>query len=211
MIMKFISLAALAICLGALFYHFVNILRLGKPKDLSDPSGSVSQGVIYANTKAMMPTNKESAYLHLPTYTAGIIYHIGTFMAILVYFISFTPLLNLWPALWTIAGCGFVISSICGTALFFKRCVSKNLKIMSNIDDYLSNLFTTLLHIMTALLLWFSDNSLISSLYYIEVSLLLLYIPLGKLKHMLYYFAARYHLGFFYGWRNVWPPKKKGN
>ena len=33
-------------------------------------------------------------------------------------------------------------------------------------------------------------------------------MPLGKLRHAVYYFAARYHLGFFYGWRNVWPNKE---
>ena len=80
---------------------------------------------------------------------------------------------------------------------------------MSNLDDYLSNMLTTLFQLMTALLLWFHDSTLVSTLYYIEVSLLLLYIPQGKLKHMLYYFAARYHLGFFYGWRNVWPKKER--
>jgi hypothetical protein len=34
-------------------------------------------------------------------------------------------------------------------------------------------------------------------------------MPLGKLRHVVYYFAARYHLGFFYGWRNVWPNHEK--
>ena len=44
--------------------------------------------------------------------------------------------------------------------------------------------------------------------YYIITTILLLYMPVGKLKHLVYYFSARYHLGFFYGWRNVWPQKK---
>ncbi len=206
--MKFISLAALAICLGMLLYHFIRIVRLGKPKDLSQPSGSVAKGVVYANTTAMMPQNKESAFLHLPTYTMGIIFHIGIFTSILIYFLSFTPLLDMWPLLWKIIGCCVTISGICGIALFVKRIINKNLKIMSNWDDYLSNLLTTLFQIMTALFLWFHDSNLVGILYYIEVSLLLLYIPQGKLKHMLYYFAARYHLGFFYGWRNVWPKRE---
>ncbi|MBQ9435902.1 MAG: hypothetical protein IJU33_07240 [Bacteroidales bacterium] len=206
--MKFISLAALAICLGMLLYHFIRIVRLGKPKDLSEPSGSVAKGVVYANTTAMMPQNKESAYMHLPTYTMGIIFHIGIFTSILLYFISFTPLLDMWPLFWKIIGCCLAISGICGLTLFIKRCINKNLKVMSNLDDYLSNMLTTLFQLMTALLLWFHDSTLVSTLYYIEVSLLLLYIPQGKLKHMLYYFAARYHLGFFYGWRNVWPKRE---
>jgi hypothetical protein len=43
--------------------------------------------------------------------------------------------------------------------------------------------------------------------YFICAGLLFLYLPLGKLKHSLYFFAARYHLGFFYGWRGIWPVK----
>jgi len=45
--------------------------------------------------------------------------------------------------------------------------------------------------------------------YNITATILFLYLPFGKLKHVVYYFAARYHLGFFYGWRNTWPPRKK--
>lgn len=207
--MKIVSLIALAICIGILCYHLVRIIRLGKPKDLSEPSGSVTQGVIYSNTVAMMPQNKESAYLHIPTYAAGMIFHIGTFLAILLYFLSFTPLLSMWPVFWHIIACGFAISACCGISLLIKRCVNKNLKVMSNPDDYLSNLFTTLFHIVTILLLCFHDSQWANMLYYTEVTLLLLYLPIGKLKHLLYYFSARYHLGFFYGWRNVWPIKKE--
>jgi len=49
----------------------------------------------------------------------------------------------------------------------------------------------------------------VTILYYISSILLFLYMPLGKLRHAVYYFAARYHLGFFYGWRNVWPNNEK--
>jgi nitrate reductase gamma subunit len=45
--------------------------------------------------------------------------------------------------------------------------------------------------------------------YYFISIILFLYLPFGKLKHAVYYFAARYHLGFFYGWRNTWKPKKE--
>ena len=44
--------------------------------------------------------------------------------------------------------------------------------------------------------------------YYIIMALLFVWMPLGKIKHVLYFFFARYHLGFFYGWRGTWPPKK---
>jgi hypothetical protein len=46
--------------------------------------------------------------------------------------------------------------------------------------------------------------------YFIFAGVLFLYLPSGKLKHSLYFFAARYHLGFFYGWRGIWPLKTHG-
>ena len=55
------------------------------PKDLSQETGSVKKGIIYSFTGAMSPTAKESAYLHLPTYVAGLLYHAGIFTSLLFF------------------------------------------------------------------------------------------------------------------------------
>lgn len=77
------------------------------------------------------------------------------------------------------------------------------LRSLSNPDDYLSNILVTLFQAGTILTLYLPE---VRASYFILASILFLYIPLGKLKHVIYFFAARYHLGFFYGWRGVWPP-----
>jgi hypothetical protein len=56
-----------------------------------------------------------------------------------------------------------------------------------------------------------SNPPILQSFYYLTYSLLMLYIPIGKLRHTVYFFAARYHLGYFFGWRGVWPPAKLKN
>lgn len=209
--LQIISLVALAFCFVMMLAHFVRIVRLGKPKDFSVKSGSVAKGVAYANTVAMMPANKESAYMHLPTYAAGIIYHLGTFLSLLLFVLSLFNLNAYYPQ-WLsliLAAC-LLVSGVCGTVLLIKRFVNKNLHSLANPDDYLSNFFTTLLHFATACYLAFAGCCCsVPYIYYISVTLLLLYMPFGKLRHVVYYFAARYHLGFFYGWRNVWPPKEE--
>ena len=218
-IFQIIAICALVICKITLLFHFIRIVKLGAPKDLSQKSGSVSKGVIYANTTSMLPQHKESAYMHLPTYSAGILFHIGTFSALFIFVLSlfpfFNPLLqflNRWLQCEMIVQyiiAGFMaITTFCGIMLFIKRIMSKSLKVLSNADDYISNGLTTLFQLMTVLFLVFPAQDKIVAVYYIIIALLLLYLPFGKLKHALYYFAARYHLGFFYGWRNVWPPKK---
>lgn len=80
---------------------------------------------------------------------------------------------------------------------------------MTNPDDYLSNAFTTLFQVATVIYLLMPLQVCAVNTYYIVCAVLFLYMPVGKLKHLLYYFSARYHLGFFYGWRNVWPQKKE--
>ena len=78
---QWITLAAAAYCLAALLFHFFRLIRLGVAQDFSIPAGDPEGAIIYSFTGAMSPNKKESSFLHMPTYLAGIIYHLGTFMA----------------------------------------------------------------------------------------------------------------------------------
>jgi len=195
------TLSAFLIAIGSCFYHLIRLIRLGKPTDYSVQQGNISKAVIYSFTKAMSPTKKESAYLHLPTYTAGIIYHLGTFLSIFLFFIFiFDSGFNLTTNYILI---GFlIISGISGLGILVKRTLKKELLSLSNPDDFISNFLVTFFQLATALTLFTNEGIIIYS--FISTALLL-YLPLGKLKHTIYFFAARYHLGFFYGWRGIWP------
>ena len=85
-VLQYIAIVAAVYCLVSLFVHFVRVVRLGAPKDKSEPSGSVKEGVVYANTIAMMPNQKESAYLHLPSYATGMLFHIGLFCGFIMHY-----------------------------------------------------------------------------------------------------------------------------
>lgn len=209
---QYLALAALAYCVAAFSIHFVRILRLGKPKDKSRKSGSVGKGVLYANTVAMLPQNKETAYLHLPTYSVGIIYHLGTFLSLLLFVLLLISPVREWlfnlPVLSAILAACLSVSTLAGFGLFAKRLVKKEMRELSHGDDYLSNLSITLFQLFTFLaMIYLGCSEGISIAYYLVCAWLFIYFPLGKLRHVLYYFSARYHLGFFYGWRNVWPQK----
>jgi hypothetical protein len=204
---QWMALGALAICALVLFAHFIRLIRLGNPTDYSKKSGSVAKGVAYSSTVAMID-HKESAYLHIPTYFAGMVYHVGTFVSLFLFvFFLINIALEFTLPLWLkwILITGLSISTICGFILFVKRLLVKNMRNLSNLDDYLSNLIVTLFQGMTIRYLL---CPCVETNYYIFVCILLLYMTVGKLKHVVYFFAARYHLGFFYGWRNTWPPKK---
>lgn len=207
-VFQIIAIAAACFCLCGLFLHFIHIVRLGKPNDLSEKSGDTTKGIVYANTTAMLPQNKESAYLHLPGYAAGMLFHIGIFTSFLVFLLSFFPFFNRWIEVSTlrlIIAAVLAVTCLSGYILLFRRVLSKDLKGLSTPDDFISNALTSTFQLFTILHLVWPTNGVVTALYYIACALLFVYMPFGKLRHAVYYFAARYHLGFFYGWRNVWP------
>jgi hypothetical protein len=203
---RIFSLIAFVICCISLAFHLIRLIRLGSPKDYSLKRGNLKSAVAYSFTGAMNPREKESAYLHFPTYTAGILYHIGTFLSLIIFSLSLFSVSITGVFQWGFL-CLLAASSISGLGIFIKRITLKKLKSFSNPDDYISNLLVTAFQISTLIVLVYES---FIPYYFICAGLLFLYIPLGKLKHSLYFFAARYHLGFFYGWRGVWPAKSHG-
>ncbi len=198
---QWIALSSMVFSLGVLGFHFLRLIRLGKPRDLARPSGSESAGIRYSFTRGMSPAHKESAYLHLPTYTAGLIYHAGTFLSvallILSFFISDVPDMITW----ILSICLF-LSCLSGLFILIKRVTVRKLRTLSNPDDYFSNILVTLFQAMTIAYLLIGHPA--GCPYYLCAAILFLYMPLGKLKHLVYFFAARYQLGLFFGRRGVW-------
>lgn len=201
-----LALVALFLCLIGLSYRFARLIKAGPPPDLSKARSNPSSALVYSFLGAMSPQKKESAFLHLPTYTAGLLYHAGTFVA-MVLFVVF--LSGSFPDTWLrILFVGALsVSSASGIGILLKRVlVLRHAKFLSTPDDYISNILVTVFHVLTVATL--IDNS-IASVTFVWVSALLLYLPFGKLKHVLYFFAARYQLGLFYGRRGVWPHRKQ--
>ena len=198
---KIVSLVALAICLVSLAVHFIRLTRLGNPVDYSVQAGDTTKAVIYSFTGAMSPAKKESAYLHLPTYSAGILYHLGTFASVAIFLVLLSGIVLPGP-LPVVFAAFFGVKLTAGLLVLIKRITKPELRSLSNPDDYISNILVTGTQAFTALVLL---NTAIGSVYFLWVSLLLLYIPVGKLRHAIYFFAARYHLGYYFGYRGTWP------
>ncbi|MFH2144125.1 MAG: hypothetical protein ABIJ97_16990 [Bacteroidota bacterium] len=179
-------------------------LALKKYYDPSLAKGKVKPAIVFSYTKAMSPAKKESAYMHLPTYTAGMIFHLGTFFCFFCLILFFVKIST--PIWFSYLSAILIFSSaVCGIGLLIKRITLAKLRSLSNPDDYFSNLLVTGFQILTACS--FLDQSIYYVLF-IYSSALLIYIPVGKLKHTIYFFADRVHLGKYYGKRGVWPVEK---
>ena len=199
-----LTYCALAVCLASIIFHITRLLKLGFPKDYSVKSGNTDKAIFYAFTGAMNPKAKESAFLHLPTYLLGILYHLGTFVSIPLFFL-FLFELRIPQVVTRILAVFILITALSGFTILIKRIALKKLSSLSNPDDYISNILVSLFQLVTVFYLLHDPFRI---LYFIIASCLLLYLPIGKLRHAIYFFSARIHLGFFYGWRGVWPPVK---
>lgn len=198
-------------CLCGFFIYFIDLITNKSKKDFAEPKGKAVTGIEYSYTVAMMPNHKESAYKHLPTYTAGILFHIGSLVAllmtILLFIFTFYPSLFPIPINWInwIIEAILAVGSIAGFSLLIKRISKSELRSLSNIDDYLANILTIILQV-TMILTLYTGIYAISA---IGASILFFYMPFSKLKHAFYFFAARIELGIFYGKRGVWKFRKK--
>ena len=200
--LEYAVLAAAAVCLAGLFLSLARTSARGvKPKQ-ARPAGDEGRGVVFAFGAGMLPSHKESARLHLAVYTAGIVYHLGTF-ATFALLLAWLARLSLPPALFDAAWWLVLAAFLCGAALLAKRVASPDLRRLSIPDDYVSNAlvdFFLLSFLLAKHFSWASD------LWLVSAAVLLLAIPCGKIRHCVFFFVARRQLGAFLGRRGVFPP-----
>ena len=147
------ALASLCFCLVVSLFHMLRLIRLGKPLDWAPSAGKTLPAIQYSFTGAMSPSKKESAFLHLPTYTAGILYHLGTFMSIFLFFFILVHVTFTGVFAAPLSGF-FVITGGCGIGILIKRMTKKELRSLSSPDDYISNMLVTIFQLITALVLY---------------------------------------------------------
>lgn len=191
---------------GALAWQ-VRVARGGGRRDYAQPTGSPGRGLLYSFTGAMLPAHKESIRLHPVEFGVGLVMHAG--MA--VSFVVVAGLLA-WPGgaerFMATARILAGVALLAGLALFVRRLASPMLRSISVPDDYLANLATCGLTAGAAFLpLHHSVGQMVLLAY---TALLLIYVPLGKLRHAVFFFIARGDYGRRLGYRGVYPPAAEG-
>ena len=84
-----------------------------------------------------------------------------------------------------------------------KRGLKPHLRGLATPDDFVANLLTTLFALLAAgQLAW----PALRGPWLAEAILLLVYLPLGKIRHCFFFFPTRSHLGAFFGRRGTFPP-----
>lgn len=171
------------------------------PVDRSPLKGNPAEGVNYAFTTGMAPWAKESTRIHSVAYLRGIGFHIGIFAALAALIIS--PLWGYLPAALT-ALLALIISlgAVLGAAGGVMRIAEQDLRGLSTVDDHFAVWIVTVFMALAALAIW-NPAALVP--FYLGSAVMLVYLPLGKIRHCLYFFFSRTFFGRFFGRRAVFP------
>lgn len=177
-------------------------LAFGAKPIYAPAKGESGHGVFYSFVTGMLPWKKESAVKHLPTYVAGIFYHLATFLSLFALGASFIRYAPSFMAtkLWQFT---LLLGLTAGLWLFAKRILLRRMRVISIVDDFLANF---LVNCFVAAALATSLSSRNEAALFITAAALFVYVPLGKIRHCVFFFFSRYFWGVFCGRRAVLPP-----
>lgn len=193
-----VGIAAL-LSVSALLYLVLRTRALSQRPLYAAPAGSATRGIWYAFTTGMLPSHKESAGRHLPTLVTGTVYHLGIlggFDLLVIRTLTDQPsgAVMLSARLLMLAGL------LAGLGLLAKRVVVHYMRRISVADDFVSNLLVNLF-LAAGIAVTFRESAL--ALWYGATIVLLLYIPIGKIRHCVFFFYARGEIGALFGRRGV--------
>lgn len=201
LIFQLLALVGLAAGLFGIYLRYAETKRRALPIDKSPVKGNIPHGIAYAFTTGMMPWAKESTRIHLIAYLRGIGFHIGIFTAIGTVILS--PLWGFLPPLLSSTLFWVLIpGALLGAAGGLMRLAEHNLRGLSLPDDHFAVWLTTLFIVVTGLGLVF--EAFVVPMYIVS-AVTFAYIPLGKIRHCLYFFFSRTFFGKFFGRRAVFP------
>ena len=201
---RWILLASFAVFAAAAACYCLKVIFSPRTGDPAESRGDIARAVAYSFTGAMSPLKKESARRHAPTYAFGLLLHggvaVAAFWVVIFFFGVRVPLVVA-----TLSVSVLAVTSLSGVILLLKRITRRKLRYFSTPDDYFSNILVVGFQALALATL--INVELIPALM-IYASALLLYIPLGKLRHAIYFPLARVYLGLFFGKRGVWGSRK---
>jgi nitrate reductase gamma subunit len=208
---------ALLIFVGGMTYRLVRVILLGWKRDHVPTMGSKLGGVIKSFIKGTLiwpfiPWVKRTFSKNPVIYLAGGLFHLGLLAVILLG----TPHMLVWKSLlgfgwWTLPlpivdwlAAGAIAAMI---ALLINRLVNPVLKLISGPAEYL-NWTLVFLPMVTGYMMThhlFFRYEVLFSLHMLCVDVLLIWIPMSRISHFIFYFFSRTIHGADFGKRAVSP------
>lgn len=207
--------AALLVFVAGMLYRLVTVIGLGWSRDRVPARGSKASGVIKSFLKGILiwpfiPWVKNTFRRNPLIYVGGGLFHLGLFVAVFLgtpHMLVWKSLLGFgWPTLplpivdWLAA-----ISIVAMLVLLVHRLSHPVMKLISGPAEYAAWLLVFLPmvtgYMMTHHL--FFRYEVLYSLHMLAVDVLLIWIPLSRISHFIFYFFARAIHGQEFGKRGV--------
>ena len=194
-----LALFALVFSVAAFGSRWAQMQRLPFAIDKSMPKDSASHGILYAFTLGMAPWAKESTRRHMVAYLRGIAFHFGIFAGLAALLASpwFGSIPSIILMLFAVVT-GF--GALMGVAGGVMRIAEHNLKAISTPDDHAAVWLVSLF--LAAMTLALLSPAFIPAMYIVAAAMLV-YAPLGKIKHCIYFYFGRLFYGLHIGRRGI--------
>jgi nitrate reductase gamma subunit len=207
--------AAMLVFVGGMVYRLVSVIGAGWSKDRVPSRGSKLGGVVQSFLKGILiwpfiPWVKDTFKRNPLIYIGGGLFHLGLFVVVILgtaHMLVWKSLLGFgWPTLplpivdWMAA-----VTIIAMLILLINRIVNPVLKLISGPAEYFAWLIVFLPMVTGYMMthhLWFRYQVLFS-LHMLAVDLLLIWIPLSRISHFIFYFFSRTIHGVEFGKRGV--------
>jgi hypothetical protein len=194
-----LALVALVFSMSAFASRWAQMQKLPFAKDRSIPKDSATKGILYAFTLGMAPWSKESTRLHMLAYLRGIAFHVGIFAGLAAFLAS--PWFETIPLIVRVV---FAILTGFGAAMgvagALMRVVEHNLRAISTPDDHASVWLVTIF--LAAMTIVLGATAFVPAMWVIAAAMLV-YAPLGKIRHCIYFYFGRLFFGIHIGRRGV--------
>jgi nitrate reductase gamma subunit len=201
---------ATVIFLLGIVVRIVEILMLGRKKDLAEARGSAVAGGLRTIFSRSIP---DRGTLQRSTFNvvAGYTFHIGFFVVLFLFaphILLFKDVTGVsWPSLPTpIVDATAVVTMIALLAVLVHRVLDPVMRFLSRFQDYLVWL-VTILPVVTGYLAFHRVDVVppptLIMIHILSVELLMVIFPFTKLMHAFTLFMARYYNGAIAGYRGV--------
>ncbi len=201
---------ALIIMIAGILWRLLGVLFLLTKKPLSKSrSASPFMGgvrTVFSRMYVGQELGKASRFQQV----TGYVMHIGLFVVILLFVPHIEYIKGItglsWPGLPNnIVTVSAALTIAVMVALLVRRLTHPVLKTISGIDDYIS-WFVTMLPLVTGVMAfahWGPRYETMLALHLLSVALLMVWVPFGKLMHMVLFVPSRYQLGVKFERRGV--------